>query len=398
MRSYYIIIVFAAALAVISCGCSMKESHYGKFTEEEVSKMAYAKVEGLPEPSGGVTISVMSETVSADEVVNNEPVLATLARILSISEFYEVFAVKARPLIVEEIKNIVSKKYIYYTAKKNAPSSIDEMLEKIVKKEVDRHLANYDNNGALALSAFKTEKEFIGMGVTDWKSFREYKKMMFMVRMYLSKKIKKDKPIMLDDMKARYNAYITKEIVNENKPPIIWDYKLKMRVIDIHPDKLAPNEIDSANEETRQQAALRKGKELLNLINEKGEDFGKLAEAHSHGVGNDTSGLWAERIFGSLAEPYDTLEKAADKMNISDVSNVIEVKGHVFIMKLEDKREGGTVPFADVQGRMESEIRDLQQQIEYEKVLSEIVDQIDVRDLDIFTDYCLKRAFELITN
>ena len=390
MRSYYTILSFSVIFAVILSGCTLKEAEYGKLTEEEVARMPFADIENLPDPSGGVTLSVMSEIVTADDVVNSQRVIDELNNIED-KQFYELFAVKARPLVVSEIKENVSKKYIYHTAKKNAPSNIDETLKKMIEKEKNRHLTNYKNNYSLAEAAFKTEKEFVDMGVTDWKSFEEYKKMMIMVRMYLSKKVKKEKPINLDDMKNVYNMYIERK-----HPDFVWDYKLQMRVIDIQPDKLTPDEIDVASGETNQQAALRKGKRLVDLI-KKGEDFGKLARENSHGIGKDNGGLWAAHIFGSRIKPYDVLDKAADKMNVGDVTDVIEADGHVFIMKLEDKRPGGTAPFTEVQGRIESEIRGLQQQYEYNKVLYEIIDRIDVKDMDVFTDYCLKRAFELVS-
>ena len=168
-----------------------------------------------------------------------------------------------------------------------------------------------------------------------------------------------------------------------------------MRVIDIQPDKLASDEIKVENGESREEATLRKGKELLERI-KAGENFGKLAEANSNGVGKKTGGLWADRAVGSLVEPYDALEKAAEKMDSGDISDVIEVEGHVFVMKLEDKRIGGTVPFTEVQGRIESELRLISQRAEYNKVFVEIVQQANVKDLDIFTNYCLKQAFDII--
>lgn len=390
MRSYFMIMVIAVVFTLIFGGCSLKEKEYGKFTAEEVARMPLVKAESLPDPTGGVTLSILSETITADDVVNNEKVIELLTPFAK-TGLYELFAVKARDTLLTEIKERVSKKYIYHTAKKNAPSNIDEMLEKMIEQEVNRHLANYKNNYALAESAFKTEKEFLDMGVTDWKSFREYKKMMIMVRMYLSKKIKKEKPVKLSDMKAIYDMYVRRK-----HPEFVWDYELQLRVIDIQPDKLTPEQVDSASGETREQAALRTGKELLERIN-KGENFGRLAKEYSHGIGNDKGGLWEIHIFGSLAEPYDQLDKAADKMKVGDVSkDVIEAIGHVFILRLEGKREGGIAPFAEKQDRIEMEIKNLQQQIEYNKVLAEISSKIEVKDIDIFTDQCLRRAFELI--
>jgi parvulin-like peptidyl-prolyl isomerase len=383
MRSYYMIMVFSVVFAVISSGCKLKERQYGKFTKDEISKMPYAKVEGLPEPSGGVTLSIMGQTVTANEIVNNQPVIKSLAPMADLG-VYDLFTIKAKPLVSQIVMSKVSDVLVYNLAKKNAPSNIDEVLEKAAEKEVNRHLAKYGHNRARAESAFKK------MGFFDWDDFTEFKKKVVMTQMYMSKKIKKDIPIAHDDMIARYNIFIANK-----DPDFIWDSRLKMRVIDIQPDKLASDEIKVENGESRKQATLRKGKELLERI-KAGENFGKLAEANSHGVGKKTGGLWADRAVGSLVEPYDALEKAAEKMDSGDISDVIEVEGHVFVMKLEDKRIGGTVPFTEVQGRIESELRLISQRSEYNKVFAEIVQQANVKDLDIFTNYCLKQAFDII--
>ncbi|MCF7956214.1 MAG: peptidylprolyl isomerase [Phycisphaerae bacterium] len=404
MRSYCMITVFSVVFAVIIGGCRFKEREYGKFTEEEISKMPYAKVEGLPEPSGGVTLSIMGETITANEIVNNEPVLEALTpmAILAIyvkrggdaeygkddmKNIYDNFYEKAKPVVSQIVMSKVSDVLVYKLAKKNAPSNIDEILEKAAEKEANKHLAKYGHNRARAESAFKAMK----LGISDWKDFTEFQKKFIMTQMYISKKIKRDIPISHGDMVARYNEYIA-----ENDPNFIWDSRLKMRVIDIQPDKLTSDEIKVENGESRKQAALRKGKELLERI-KAGEDFGKLAETNSHGVGKNTGGLWPDWSVGSLAEPLDVLEKAAEKMEAGDDPDVIETDGHVFIMKLEDKRVGGTVAFTEVQGRIESELRLIAQREEYNKLFTEIVEQANVKDLDVFTDYCLKQAFEIIT-
>ena len=383
MRSFHAIMICFVVFAVISGGCSFKERQYGKFTEEEIAKMPYAQVEGLPEPTGGITLSIMGETITANEIVNNEPVLEVLSPMAELG-VYDFFYVKAKPTVSQLVKTKASDVLIYNLAKKNVPSKIDEMLEKAVEKEVSKYIANYNNNYALAEKAFKE------MGFADWNAFREYKKKYVMTQMYMSKKIKTDKPIAHSDMIARYNMYISKQ-----DPDFTWETRVKMRVIDIQPDKLAGDEIKTSDGETKEQAAARKGGELVKRI-KAGEDFGKLAEANTHGIGKKTGGLWADTTVGSLAEPYDALEKAALKLNVGDVSDVIAADGHVFIMKLEDKRLGGTVPFIEVQGRIEGELRLIEQRLEYGKVFEDIVKQANVKDLEVFTDYCIKEAFAII--
>jgi parvulin-like peptidyl-prolyl isomerase len=380
MRSYYKVMIFVVLLGVISGGCKLKERQYGKFTEEELANLGYPTIEGLPAVSGGITVSVMGEAITVDEVVNSERVIEALTPLADLG-VYNLFRKNAKATVEQIVVGKVSDVLIYHLAKKNAQSNIDEVLDKAVETEISKHVANYENNYALAEKAFKN------MGFTDWKSFRQYKRKFVMTQFYMSSKVKKDKPIAHSDMIARYNSL---------KDQYQWDGVLKMRVIDIHPDKLDPSEIDTANSETKEQAALRKGKELLELI-KTGKDFGGLAQTHSDGIGNKTGGLWGETTPGILKPPYDVVDKAAEKMNGGDVSDLIVTDGHVFIMKLEEKLEGGYTPFVEVQGRMEAELKILQQRVEYNKIFAEVVAQADIRDLDIFVEYCLRRAFVLIS-
>lgn len=381
MRSFYWIAIFVVSVGLITGGCQLKQSEYGKFTKDEIEEMGYAQVDGLPPVSGGVTLSIMGETVTANEIVNNEPMIESL-RPMNEYDDYKLFAKKARQAVSRVVMGKVSDILLYQLARKDSPGNVDEMLEKAVETEIDKHVANYKNNFAKAEQAFKE------MGFIDWDNFREYKKKLVMTQFYISKQIKKNQPIMHSEMINRYNT-LKKEFFEV-------EGILVMRVIEINPDKLAADEIDSVSGETPSQAAIRKGKELVALI-KGGEDFAKLAGANSHGSARKKGGLWDNIILGSMMEPYDELEKAAEKMEPGDVSDVIKAGKYVFIMKLEDKREASVTPFIDVQDRIEAEIGLIRQRIEYNKVLVEVVNQADIKDLDIFTNYCLRQAFNIIT-
>jgi len=380
MRSYQIITVCTLAFAIITSGCNLKQREYGKFTQEEIDNMPYATTEDLPVPTGGITISVIGQTLTADEIFSNPRVIEVLKPHADLG-IYEIFFKKAKPTVSQVVISKASDVLIYHLARKSASSNIDEQLEGAVEKEINNHVANYGNNYALAEKAFKD------MGYSDWKSFREFKKKLIMTQMYMSKQVKKDIPIPHSAMVARYN-----ELKDEY---YTWQGMLKMRVIDIQPDKLAAYDIKEG--ETKIQAAQRKASEL-SIRAKAGEDFAKLAETNSHGIGKNTGGLWAEVTPGSLNTPYDILEKAAEKMNAGDISLPIKTDGHVFIMKLEEKRIGGTTPFAEVQQRIENELKLIQQRKEYNQIFADIVKQANVKDLDVFTNYCVRRAFDIIRN
>jgi parvulin-like peptidyl-prolyl isomerase len=382
MRTYSIIMVFCVVFGFILSGCTAKERLYGEFTEEEIAEMGYAKVDGLPPASGGVTLSIMGETVTSDEIIDNELLIKRLEPMTKYG-IYEIFEKNARETVDIFIMNKVSDILIYQMAKKNAPPNIDEILEKSVESEVNQHVAVYGNDFAKAEEAFKE------IGITSWDAFREHKKKLIMTQFYISKNVKKDIPIMHSDMLAMYNALKKKYFIQVGK--------LTMRVIEIDANKLTADEIDTANGETAEDAAVRKATGLVKQLRENA-DFAKLAKTHSHGAKRKKGGLWNEMTTASINEPYDVLGKAAESMEPGDVSGVIKAGEYVFIMKLEDKIVGKVTPFAEVQGILESRLKMSQQRAVYNKALADIVNHAEIRDLGVFSDYCIKRAYEVITN
>lgn len=374
----FIIICGFAFLAV--CGCTFKEKEYGKFNEEELSAIPLAMRTQLPAASGGLTLSVVGETITVDEIIRPPAVIEALTPIaMAENASFESFRSQAKPFLARIVMGKVSDILIYHLAKKNAPSNIDSVLDKAVEKEVNNFVAIYGNDYA------KAEKAFKEMGLVDWDGFRQYKKKLLITQSYVAKQLQKNLPIMHRDMVNRYNK-------DERYK---WDGIFRFRVIDIQADKLSADKIDTANGETADKAALRIARQLKKRLNE-GEDFASLAQAHSLGIGNNNGGLWHDVTQGSLASPYDAIEAAAATLEPTEISEPIVSGGHVFIVKLEEKTEGGSTPFKDVQDQIEAEIRLIQQRNEYNKVIADIIQQANVADMDTFTEHCLKRAYRII--
>lgn len=363
------------ALCTYFIGCS-NNNQYGKFSPEQMKDIPIVKRSELPPPTGGVTLSVMGETISVEDILA-QPKAEEVLKPLAESGNYDLFRTQARPIIARTVMGKVSDIMIYHLASKEHPPNMESHIDKLVQKEVNNFVSNYNNDYAQAERAFKK------MGITDWNEFREYKKKLMITQAYLAKKIKNDDPITHGEMITRYN-----ELKDEF---FQWEGKMKFRLIDIVPDKLEPGEISEG--ETAYQAAVRKAKDLKQKL-ENGEEFSNLAETHSHGIGKNNGGLWEPVSEGSLAEPYDQLEKAAKSMEPGDISEIIETGGHVFIMKLEDKTESGNTPFAEVQDRIEEEIKLIRQRKEYNKIISDIVKQANVSNMELFTKYSLQKAYE----
>lgn len=82
-----------------------------------------------------------------------------------------------------------------------------------------------------------------------------------------------------------------------------------------------------------------------------GEDFGELAKKYSDGTRAEKNGQWGWTRRGSLAEPE--IEKALFELPIGQTSQVFETSAAFQIVKVNDRKEAGHIPFADVQGKLE---------------------------------------------
>jgi parvulin-like peptidyl-prolyl isomerase len=67
---------------------------------------------------------------------------------------------------------------------------------------------------------------------------------------------------------------------------------------------------------------------------------------------------------------------------------------HVFIIRLESKRNAGYESFEEVQKKIENEIQ-LKHRMEegYDKTVSKVMEQADIPNLEDFINYCVEQAY-----
>ena len=85
-----------------------------------------------------------------------------------------------------------------------------------------------------------------------------------------------------------------------------------------------------------------------------GADFARMAQMYSEDSTRDTGGDWGWIAKETLAGP---LENIAFNLPVGKVSNIIEVGGNYYIMKVEEKRGGVTKPLAEVREDVEKKLR-----------------------------------------
>ncbi len=368
------ICLFASIWIGASSGCGSAKK--GKFTDEQMDRFPLAPRYNLPQPTGGMVLSVNTETITIDEIVF--PLNESLGK-LATTNSYEAFRLRAKPPIQYAVREKIIDILLYQQAKSKAPENIDEALDKAVEMEVNRFVSEFGNNYAQAHASLAE------MGM-DWKGFRDYQRKYLLIQSYISSELKDEKRITHDELMEYYHSVKAKRFE--------WPGTLQFRVIDIVPNKLKADQIRSDQGETPSQAAVRIANELKEQIR-RGEDFSDLAKQHSHDHRASLGGLWLpiKTGTGSLSKPYDQLEAEAEKMEVGQTAGPIEVEGHVFLIYLTEKIAAGTRSFSEVQTILEAEYKRLQKKKRYDDMLDKVIARADIRDMDRFIDHCTMEVY-----
>lgn len=366
--------VAVLVLAFLFSGCGDKIPQ-GKFTPEQMKAIPFPNRYDLPTPAGGMSLNVESETITTkDLAMPLEQQLKPLAQQGNPAAFRQA----ARPAFREALRNRVTDILLYKEAKKKAPENIDDPLDKAVESELSRFLASYGNNRALAENALRT------MGY-DWKTYRDFMRKLILTQSYLSKEFADKRPIAHSEMVEYYNQHRDQYCVEGT---------VQFRVIDIIPEKLPSEQVDP--NETPEKAAARLVVEILDKLNA-GADFGKQAQQYSQGSLASSGGLWRPITIGagSLPAPYDILEQKAVMMEPGRVAGPLAAGGHLFILKLENKKEASCKTFDEVQDAIEQQFQFEFRKQQYEKLINQLTARVDTLKMEQFLDHCVTDAYAM---
>jgi peptidyl-prolyl cis-trans isomerase SurA len=106
---------------------------------------------------------------------------------------------------------------------------------------------------------------------------------------------------------------------------------------------------------------------LSKLVN--GAEFDRMAQIYSEDSTRDMGGDWGWVDRGTLAAP---LEKVAFNLQPGKISNIIDVGGNYYILKVEDKRGGVTRPMAEVRSDIEKKLLQEEAQQKQERWLASL--------------------------
>lgn len=366
---------FFALLLAGGCGDNSKSAS----SEDESERIAFREKARLP----GV-LAVGSETLTYDEVAQMPvelsetaiPLIDYLKQLAQISDL-EQFRKLAKPKFEEALTGKMKDMLLYQQARKQIGEDADEALEKAIDSEWRRWVLRFEGDDA------KAEEALRQMGMNR-QSFRQQRKRLIVRQSYLASKLPGRRPITRRELVKCYD-----EMKEEF---FVTPAMLRFRLIDIQPTKL---EVTGVYQD-RLGRAKKLAKELVKRIRE-GEDFGELAKQFSHGHRSIFGGLWDTVRPESLAEPYDILAAEAEKIGLGQMSQPIEVQGHIFIMKLEEKRSKGYEPLENVQELVERKIITDRQKQAIDRLNDELMQQVALSERDKFIDFCLEKIYQMST-
>ena len=357
-------------------GCSAKMPQ-GKYTEEEMQNIPLANRYDLPDPTGGMTLRVGSETLTADEVLS-VPQLKEALEPLAKQGNFSLYQTQAMGWVRGIIRNKVADMLLYSDAVKNAPEKVEDMLDAAVKKEVERFVASYDNNLALA------EQELKKMGM-DWRSFRDFQKKMIMTQSYISSEMNEEKKYTRSELLDYYSKVRDEQF---SKPG-----KVQFQLIELDTRKLDPQQVQEG--ETREQAVRRLADEILRNIDQ-GQNFGEMAKEYSKGPLASLGGMWAPVTVGSdsLAAPYNVLEPQALKMEPGTISGPIEAGDRLFILRLVSKTAAVTKSFDEVQDMLAAQLEFQDKNKIYNEMVEKVLKRADLVEMERFAQFCIQEGYK----
>ncbi len=360
--------VVLSLLVVFGCADGKKTW----LTEEQMAKAVLPAQDELPGYSGGFVLSVGTETITSEEVV--EPLIGPFRKFAQENNF-EQFKRYAGRQVEQVLINKISSVLLYQEAKKTGGKNIDEAIDKAVNAEVRQFIVGFGGDYA------KAQEELKRMGM-DWEQFREYQKKLIVSHSYLSSQISEQSALTYRQLFEYYNK------VKEES--FATPAKLKFQLIDIQPSRLAVTDKNTSRE---QQAVALTGSIYRLLQN--GEDFGQLARQYSHGHRAQFGGEWQTLEPESLAKPYDILARQAEKMQEGQVSSPVAAQDHIFIMKLLEKQGKTIQPFEKVQEQIEARILLQRRKEAIDQLGYKLAERASAGEKGQFIEFCVTEIYRI---
>lgn len=371
--------ILSVLILLLISGC---DNNKAELEEVKLRRAAIVKKIAVSQEAGESVLVVGGEIITSDQIIQTP--LGQSEMVVSLAEHFkpiaqtstlEQFKKWARPQIEEVLMDKISEILLYQEAKRQAPDNVDEVLEKAADIEVRKFILSFGGDEA------KAEEKLKQMGMAR-KDFKENRKRLILTQWYIASKLSDNRPITYTELMKCYEQM--------KEQFFVIPARLQFRLIDIQPARL---EITDPNQDQLEQARKLANKLIQQL--QAGADFSELAKKYSHGHRREFGGLWQPVQPESLAKPYDTLMEAAEKIQPGQIAGPIEAEGHIFIIKLKEKRTKSFQPFEKVQEKLEQKIISDRRKNAIDKLKAEVIQQIAPGEKDEFIDSCLEKIYQM---
>ncbi len=278
-------------------------------------------------------------------VVNNDVITYSQVRALSApkekllrSQFRgEELAAKIKEARAAAVKDLIDRQLIVQAFKKEGYQIPDHFLDQRVHDIIQE---NFGGDRNTFIKTLQAQNFTLG-------DFRKLETDKLIVQAMRHKNVQLDTLVSPNKIQSYYHQHRAEFTSKE---------QIKLRMI-----MLPARESDQGAQKAMAEEILGK------LVN--GAEFERMAQIYSEDSTRDLGGDWGWVDRGTLAA---ALEKVAFNLAVGKVSNIIDLAGNYYILKVEDKRGGVTRSFAEVREEIEKKLLQEESQKKQEQWLASL--------------------------
>jgi peptidyl-prolyl cis-trans isomerase SurA len=293
-----------------------------------------------PEVIDGIAAVVkLNEASSADVITYSEvrDVSAPKEKLLRDQYRGEELVTKIKEARAEALKDLIDRQLIVQAFKKEGYQIPDHYLDQRVQ-DIIRENFNGDRN--TFIKTLQAQTFTLG-------EFRKLETEKMIVQAMRHKNVEVNTIISPNKIQDYYRKHAAEFTSKE---------QVKLRMI-----MISEGTSDRAGQKAMAEEVLSK------LVN--GAEFDRMAQIYSEDSTRDLGGDWGWIDRGTLTAP---LEKVAFSLRLGKVSNIVEVGGNYYILKVEGRQGGVTRPFAEVRDEIEKKLTSEEAQAMQERWLASL--------------------------
>lgn len=293
-----------------------------------------------PEVIDGIAAVVkLNEASSADVITYSEvrDVSAPKEKLLRDQYRGEELVTKIKEARAEALKDLIDRQLIVQAFKKEGYQIPDHYLDQRVQ-DIIRENFNGDRN--TFIKTLQAQTFTLG-------EFRKLETEKMIVQAMRHKNVEVNTIISPNKIQDYYRKHAAEFTSKE---------QVKLRMI-----MISEGTSDRAGQKAMAEEVLSK------LVN--GAEFDRMAQIYSEDSTRDLGGDWGWIDRGTLTAP---LEKVAFSLRLGKISNIVEVGGNYYILKVEGRQGGVTRPFSEVRDEIEKKLTSEEAQAMQERWLASL--------------------------